>query len=552
MKKFALLLSLLSILPIYSFSQAISVSTSQINFGLLYYGDSDSTLVEISNLTNEELQIDAPVFFDVYGSYPFYVNAYPTSLSVGQTSSFYIVYKPVHNMAHNSEVVIVSNRGAVAIDLLGDCKYPISYYDATHNLIDEELESVFKTILASNQVDLGYNGARDKMYMEIDNQRVNGQGAVENTITRVYLGTDIVGFTSRVDAQNTFDVNTEHTYPQGFFNQASPMKSDLHHLFVVDANANNKRANYAFGRVVNSITWQSGGSKLGKDQNGIQVFEPRDDHKGRAARAILYFLLRYQNYGNHVTAPYEKTMREWCFEALPNVVDIKRNDDVFAVQKNRNPFVDYPQYLYRIYNLRAYENRPVESHISVSTNTIDFGDVSLTGDEIYRVVFTNYGNTTLQINDLEIDETTSTAFEIAGTAAEGISIEPGESANVEIVCTAVSSNENLNSNLNFTTNASNIQSFSIPITAWFSTAVFEQERFAEVSVVPNPTNSYFYFQNLNTEILEVFIYDISGRKVGAYFYPKGALNASHLPSGLYHVVVTLKSGEIFSKKLMKR
>jgi len=89
-----------------------------------------------------------------------------------------------------------------------------------------------------------------------------------------------VGFGSRVT------LNAEHTRPKSHGVADTPAVSDFHHLFPVDSEANQKRANLPFGEV-EAATWSKGGAKLGLDANGNEVFEPPDEHKGNAARALL-------------------------------------------------------------------------------------------------------------------------------------------------------------------------------------------------------------------------------------------------------------------------
>src|SRR5690554_460958 len=552
MRKFSALIAIVLLFQFQSAAQSIELDSGQINFGLVYYGSPDSAIVQIFNLTDEELEIQEPVFFDVYNSSPFYVNEFPETLGPNGSASFFVVFDPVHNMAYNSEMVVVSNRGAVAMDLHGDCQYTQSYYAPTYSLLDEELETALKGILGSGYNNLGYNGARDQMFMVIDNQKVNGQGSSQNRITRAYLGTDLVGYTSRSNAQTAFGVNTEHTFPQGFFNSGSPMKADLHHLYVTDVTANGKRANYAFGNVASNITWESGGSKLGKDVTGVTVFEPRDAHKGKAARAILYFLVRYQNYGSHVTTPYEKTMREWNEAYPPDAIDVKRNNDIQAVQNNRNPFVDYPQFLDRIHNLRIFQNRPEAGYISASTEVAEFGDVSATGDEVYNIVLTNYGNETVSINNLQFTENSTSSFSLAESVPTSLSVLPGESVNVPLICTASSSSEDLEAVLNFNTTAVNSSAFSIPVSADFVSSIDRRDAYADIVVSPNPFVGQIELRNLNQQISEIRLYDMSGRIV---FVQGGDRSSAYIPnlnSGIYQMVVTLQDGGMFTRKLMKQ
>ena len=129
------------------------------------------------------------------------------------------------------------------------------------------------------QVCANYDVARDRLF-QVD--------AEAGTATCAYTGR-----TFDVSAGVDYDVvNPEHAWPRSDGAQEEPEECDLHHLFVTDAAANIRRANYAFG-VVSSTDWSDGGSKQGSDSSGRTVFEPRDIAKGDLARAMLYFVLKY-------------------------------------------------------------------------------------------------------------------------------------------------------------------------------------------------------------------------------------------------------------------
>ena len=89
--------------------------------------------------------------------------------------------------------------------------------------------------------------------------------------------------------------NREHTVPQSIFNEALPMKSDLHHLYPTDKYVNNRRSNYPHA-VVATTKWTSqNGSKLGSSDttanfglSAANVFEPIDEYKGDIARTYFY------------------------------------------------------------------------------------------------------------------------------------------------------------------------------------------------------------------------------------------------------------------------
>ena len=89
--------------------------------------------------------------------------------------------------------------------------------------------------------------------------------------------------------------NREYTVPQSIFNEALPMKSDLHHLYPTDKYVNNRRSNYPHA-VVATTKWTSqNGSKLGSSDttanfglSAANVFEPIDEYKGDIARTYFY------------------------------------------------------------------------------------------------------------------------------------------------------------------------------------------------------------------------------------------------------------------------
>jgi hypothetical protein len=66
----------------------------------------------------------------------------------------------------------------------------------------------------------------------------------------------------------------------------------VHHLYPTAVAANEVRANYPLGDVTGSTSWSDGGSALGSGSGGT-VFEPRDAHKGNAARSMLYVWIQY-------------------------------------------------------------------------------------------------------------------------------------------------------------------------------------------------------------------------------------------------------------------
>jgi hypothetical protein len=162
---------------------------------------------------------------------------------------------------------------------------------------------------------------------------------------------------------NSGILTREHTFAQSWMptdaqlpgNPELPEYNDVHNLFPADqANANGKRSNYPFGEIVGTPTYTSpsGYGKLGKDVNNNTVWEPRDEQKGDLARAIFYMLTCYNGVnGNNWRMPAtqsETLLKKWHFQDLPDAIEKSRQELIYDLQRNRNPFIDSPNFACRI------------------------------------------------------------------------------------------------------------------------------------------------------------------------------------------------------------
>ena len=160
--------------------------------------------------------------------------------------------------------------------------------------------------------------------------------------------------------------NREHSWPNSWFGgKVQPMYTDLHHLYPTDKVVNNKRSNNPFGET-NGDSYKSANnfSKLGKctypGYTG-KVFEPNDEYKGDFARTYFYMVTCYEEklpdwYKNYaesqptldgktypgLSAWQLKMLMEWAKKDPVSEKEINRNNAVYGIQKNRNPFIDYP------------------------------------------------------------------------------------------------------------------------------------------------------------------------------------------------------------------
>ena len=163
--------------------------------------------------------------------------------------------------------------------------------------------------------------------------------------------------------------NREHSFPKSWFGgEVTPMFTDLHHIYPVDGYINGRRSNNPYGET-NGNTYKSANdfSKLGActypGYTGT-VFEPADEYKGDFARTYFYMVTCYEeklhdwytNFGpttevddvlDGTTYPAFTTwqlnmLMNWAKNDPVSEKEIARNNAVYAIQNNRNPFIDYP------------------------------------------------------------------------------------------------------------------------------------------------------------------------------------------------------------------
>lgn len=151
-----------------------------------------------------------------------------------------------------------------------------------------------------------------------------------------------------------------HSWMPTYQSEDGEEYSDQHHLFPTNQNsANGYRSNHPLG-VVSSATYVFKEGKFGTNADGKTVYEPRDSHKGDAARALLYMCIKYDgvngtwnfNWLNNTRLPAIgeapedlNTLLEWNRLDPPDKWEIERNNYIQTIQQNRNPFVDHPEYV---------------------------------------------------------------------------------------------------------------------------------------------------------------------------------------------------------------
>ena len=254
---------------------------------------------------------------------------------------------------------------AVLTASLAFAAIPAGYYDDASDLNGNDLRLALHNII---------DGHTQKSYDYL-------WTAFASTDIRTSLGSDYIWcmYTEQefhydedqsagTDLANTY--NREHSWPKSWANESYPHYTDLYHLYPAQGISNSTRNNYPYGEVASgAATYRSAnGTEFGAARTGLgytgNVFEPIDEYKGDLARTYFYITTRYYtedaSWGSSgMTNKCE--LEDWALDMLLNwheldavsQKELDRVEAVYAIQGNRNPFIDHPEYVDSIWNVAS-------------------------------------------------------------------------------------------------------------------------------------------------------------------------------------------------------
>ena len=225
---------------------------------------------------------------------------------------------------------------------------PNGYYSKANGLKKEQLKQAMHEIVGKANV-LNYGsgaGATWSGFYQTDR--------MENNQVRDRYSYEVFYFSSTTSAPS--GMNIEHSFPKSWWggsqNQAY---KDLFNLMPCETKINSKKSNYAMGKVTSGADG-NGCTTVGRDNAGRQVWEPADEWKGDFARNYFYMVTAYSNltWQSNGLDMLENndwpTLQNWAYELLlewsrqdpVDNIEKDRNEAVYSIQGNRNPFIDYP------------------------------------------------------------------------------------------------------------------------------------------------------------------------------------------------------------------
>lgn len=231
--------------------------------------------------------------------------------------------------------------------------------------------------------------------------------------------------------------NREHSFPKSWFNSVTPMYTDLFHLYPTDKFVNNQRGNDAFGETTNPTSTFGNGSKVGTSSfagySGV-VFEPTDEYKGDFARTYFYMVTAYDdkvagwnatagtNASPHLDGTKYPALNTWSVALLlkwsrqdpVSAKETNRNEAVYGIQHNRNPFIDHPELAEYIWGVHKGEPWSLTAGIdqlkinfSISPNPVQ-NELTVQSDEAnLSYAIYNLNGQLLKENQLNISKSIS-------------------------------------------------------------------------------------------------------------------------------------------------
>lgn len=310
-----------------------------------------------------------------------------------------------------------------------------TYYSAANGKTSNALRTALQGII-DDHTNIGYDNLKYLMKYS-DTDEANGTDVIDIYSTCTFTA----GATSLTWASSGSvgdGMNREHTVPQSWFGEATPMVGDAFHIYPTDCKANNNRSSYLYGEFsgtgtsYSSSSCSESGKKSGSGTKTIAsysyggttysptatysgiVYEPADEFKGDIARGYFYMATRYASgsgtancsnwsggaFGsdnNGFTNYTAELMLKWHRLDPVSRKELIRNEVIYGNTKynkgdkkqgNRNPFIDYPELVEYIWGNKKGQN------VTIADLTSAYEEAGTgTPTTTYNVSLWRHGNT---------------------------------------------------------------------------------------------------------------------------------------------------------------
>jgi endonuclease I len=305
------------------------------------------------------------------------------------------------------------------IPILSFSQIPAGYYDTAENLEGSELKSALHAII-SDHVKYPYTSTSTDIWdiLKATDEDPNNSDNVILLYTGRSQAKTLNSGEASPNGSNRW--NREHVWSKshGFPVENDTAYTDVHHLRPADESVNSSRSNLDFD---NGGVAHVEATDCNYDGNS---WEPRDAVKGDVARMMFYMVVRYDPGYHTDNSLYDlelvdyagvdigdppgeplfgklSTLIQWHLQDPVDAFEQNRNEVAYGYQGNRNPFIDYPQWVESIFSPQ------------LSSNTrIDFTGNSLSVEE-------STGSVTLSVSIINADPLIPTHCEVSLIGGSG-------------------------------------------------------------------------------------------------------------------------------------
>ncbi len=378
----------------------ITVSALSLSFGQVNTVPTPSQNFTVSgSMLTDNIVITPPAQFQIsqnnstWGSAPVILTHSGGSVPV---TTIYARYNPSAEGTHSGDITITSTGVAsqsVGLSGVYSTAAPpptqSGYYGTAYRLTGQALRTALHNIIDGHSA-VSYDG----LYNAFISTDSKPNGKVWDIYSDIPGGTPPYEYIHNQRKCGSYTgenscYNREHSFPDSWLGQTNPARSDLFHMYPTDGYVNNRRSNYPFG-VVTSPTWTSlNGSKVGANSfSGYSgtVFEPLNEYKGDLARSMMYMSVRYYTEdGGFGSSPatnksdlepwYANLMYTWHQQDTVSTKEVNRNGAIFTIQKNRNPFIDHPEFAAELWFPTMAPSVVSVKQMNATTLLIDFSRV---------------------------------------------------------------------------------------------------------------------------------------------------------------------------------
>ena len=220
------------------------------------------------------------------------------------------------------------------------------YYSGITNQVGQQLKQDLNTIIRNGFEGLSYNSANT--ILNLTDKDPNNP----SNVILIYSGYSVSG-----EWDNGLTWNKEHVWPQSLLGVKAGgvnSASNLHNLKPANPSYNPSRGNNPF---TNELL--------------IKGEPVREEVRGDIARILFYMVVMYPEYNlvDRALVVYEmaylQTLLQWHESDPVDDFEMNRNNIIYHYQGNRNPFIDRPYYVERMFSVTIEKESDHTYYINV-------------------------------------------------------------------------------------------------------------------------------------------------------------------------------------------